>query len=136
VIVVIKLRLGRCNLEGGSTTNICLDWTHVCLVGMLWRASKNKYQKDVCCEEIRLHAHNEMIVVSSVWVNVTWMKGGGVYMTTLISTRISIVMMNAMFILAWRIMKNVAMAFIRICKPSHTNRVFRILGEVGWLGRK
>ena len=62
---------------------------------MLWRASKNKYQKDVCCEEIRLHAHNEMIVVSSVWVNVTWMKGGGVYMTTLISTRISIVMMNA-----------------------------------------
>ena len=88
-------------MEGVSTSVTYLNRTPMYLASMLWCASKNKHQKDVCFQDIGLHAHDEMIVVSSVWVDVTWRKGG-VYMTTLISTRISIVVMNEMFILAFK----------------------------------
>ena len=59
-------RLGGRDLEGVSTSVIHLNRTHVYLVGMLWCASKNKCQKDVCFQEIGLYAHVEMIVVISV----------------------------------------------------------------------
>ena len=62
-----------------STSVTYLNRTPMYLASMLWCASKNKYQKDVCFQDIGLHAHNEMIVVSSVWVDVTWRKGGGLY---------------------------------------------------------
>ena len=52
-----------------------LDGTPACKFYVVWYGSKNAYQKDMCFEEIEVHAQNRIIILSSI-VNV--IDGGGV----------------------------------------------------------
>lgn len=81
--------------------------------------SKNRYQKDVCSEEIGPHAQNLTAFLGSI-VNII---RGDIYDHLLISMRILHFTMSKIF------MRKVIMASIWTCYPSCTNHMFHILGN-------
>ena len=113
--VELQAHLGQFNQSMQASP--IFEWYVVC------SGSKSRFQEDIC-KKIGLHAHNTITIPDSK-VNVI---GVNMY-ECLMGTRIFTLIMNNIFIQAFKIMKKAATSLI--CQPSFIDRMFHILGEMG-----
>ena len=90
-----------------SIGHMYFDWY------MVWRGSKNRYQKDTPLKKIGLHAQN-LINHSRLNTHHNWGEGGDLY-DYLLRTRIFTMVMKQDIHRSSRIMTKVATTSIRIC---------------------